>query len=88
MGAERGVSQGYMKALEFLKSQEFLPAVLVRGKGKTLFGRPSNSELKRWLLNGSVLINGVKPKPQDIIEYPIRQLIFFPDSKNRCTVVN
>lgn len=77
-----------MTALEFLRDFPYVPVTLVRGTGKEIYGRPSNSELKRWLMNGSVLINGVKPKPWDTITYPIRELIFFPDSPHRCTIYN
>jgi len=76
-----------MTAIEFLKEFPFLPTVLVRGEGKTLYGRPSNSELKRWLINGSVIINGVKPKPSDNVAYPIKEFVFFPDSKHRVTLM-
>lgn len=48
--------------------------------------KASNSDIRRWLENGSVLINGVKPKPRDIINFPLEQLIFFPNNpKKRCT---
>lgn len=50
-------------------------------------GPPSNGELRRWLNNGSVLINGVKPKPSDRIEYPVTQLVYFPKNPNKRTTV-
>jgi len=46
----------------------------------------SNSEKRRWLENGSVEINNAKPKPDDIITYPVTQLVFFPSS-NRITML-
>jgi hypothetical protein len=77
-----------MTALEYLKSFDYLP---VRNRQCARIGRgdvyhPSNSEIKRWLMNGSVIINGKKPKPWDEVIFPIKQLIFFADSKRgSCT---
>lgn len=39
---------------------------------------PSNGVLRRWLEQGAVIINGVRPKPKDKISFPIIQLVFFP----------
>ena len=75
-------------AFDFLKDFPFLPIVLMRGKGRSLYGRPSNSELKRWLNNGSVKINGkIITSVFEEINYPITQLIFFPkNDKTRTTI--
>lgn len=54
-------------------------------EGKTMLA--SNSERKRWLENGAVLINGKKPKPFDKMELPIIELVFFPNSKRKITMV-
>jgi hypothetical protein len=49
---------------------------------------PSKSEIRRWLDQGSVLINGKKPKTKDIVEMPVWQLVFFPKSdKKRATII-
>ena len=48
---------------------------------------PSKSEIKRWLNQSSVLINGKKPKAEEEIEFPITELVFFPKSKTRRTTV-
>lgn len=48
-------------------------------------GKASNSELKRWLQNKAVIINGVRPNFNDTIEFPIEQLILFP-KKSRITI--
>jgi hypothetical protein len=48
---------------------------------------PSNSEIMRWCNNGSVIINGKKPKANEIVEFPIKELIFFPKAKRRTTVI-
>lgn len=48
----------------------------------------SSSEKKRWLENGAVIINGKRCKPDDIVEFPISELVFFPNSeKRRCTMI-
>ena len=47
----------------------------------------SNSEIRRWLDAGAIIINGVTPKAKDEITFPITQLIFFPKSqRRRCTI--
>ena len=71
-----------MTAIEYLKSFPFLPP---SAEGKQV-GRPSNSELKRWLEKGSVIINGVRPKPHDELTFPITNLIFFTSGKRKCTM--
>ena len=77
-----------VNALEYLKSLPFLPVALKRGEGKEIYGRPSNSELSRWLNMGTVRINGKTPKTLEEISYPIWELIFFPKGKRRTTMVN
>ena len=63
-----------VKAIDFLSDMEFLPSSREGNK----LGRPSKSELKRWLEKGSVIINEEKPSPNDEVCYPIKSLIFFP----------
>lgn len=75
-----------MTAFEFLKSLEHLPITHV-GQDKTKFGRPSNSELWRWLKSKSIIINGKRPLPHDEITFPITQLIFFPNGIKRTTII-
>jgi hypothetical protein len=72
-----------MTALEYLQTFPYLTS-----KEGDKLGRPSNSELKRWLMKGSVIINGTKPKPWDTITFPIKELILCPNSPNRCTIVS
>lgn len=48
---------------------------------------PSKSEIKRWLNQSSILINGKKPKAEEDVEFPITELVFFPKSKTRKTSV-
>lgn len=47
----------------------------------------SGSEVRRWLKNKAVLINGQTPGPEDEVSFPINQLIFFPKSKRKTTVL-
>lgn len=46
---------------------------------------PSNSELRRWLQQKSVCVNGATPQPDDLIELPVKQLQYFPKSAKRRT---
>ena len=48
----------------------------------------SNAELKRWFEKGSIQINGVRPKPFDLIEFPIWQLIYHPEGNRKTTLVD
>ena len=41
-------------------------------------GIASNSELKRWFLNGAVVINGDRAKWNDTVKFPIYSMILFP----------
>ena len=73
-----------MRAIDYLKKLPYLPASVERGK----LGRPSNSELGRWLDNKSVIINGQTPRRTDEVVFPIESLIFFPRSKRKTTLWN
>lgn len=46
-------------------------------------GIASNSEKRRWLDNGAVLINGQAAKPDDYMSSfrPIKSLVFFPNGR-------
>lgn len=49
---------------------------------------PSNGEVKRWLQNGAVHINGKRIGPQDTVTREhVRSLVFFPASSRRTTVI-
>lgn len=72
-----------MTALQFLKGLPYLPASKERG----MAGRPSSQELRRWLERGCVLINGTYPKFTDEIEFPITQLVFFPNNSKMKTTM-
>ena len=72
-----------MTALEFLKElpRNWLPVNTDRG-----IHAPSNSDLWRWLKNGSVVINGLRPKPNDAVEFPVIEFVFFPKGR-RVTII-
>ena len=63
-------------AIDFLKWLKLGFSIPASREGKRL-GPPSNGEMRRWLTAGSVRINGERPKPGDIVTFPIRQLIYF-----------
>ena len=55
-------------------------------RGKT--APPSNGEVKRWLQNGAVQINGRRIGPEDpVIREHVQSLVFFPASTKRTTVI-
>lgn len=73
-----------MTALEFLLTlRPALPFSKERGR----VAPPSNGEVKRWLLNKAVSINGVRLAPGQDVQFPVTSLVFFPTSEtNRCTL--
>ena len=48
---------------------------------------PTNAEIKRWLDQGAVVINGIRPKAKDQINFPITSLVFFPKAPRKTTVI-
>jgi len=48
-------------------------------------GPASNSEIKRWLEQGSVRLNGLFPKPDWVFPAKVDDLVFFPGSKSQTT---
>lgn len=45
-------------------------------------GKASNSEIKRWIQNGAIVVNGNKPRDPFIeIEFPITSMILFPKGR-------
>jgi hypothetical protein len=73
-----------LKFLEVVRDEWRVPLHSREGHGVS---PASGSELRRWLEKGAILINGVYPKPQDAVKYPITQLVLHAKSKNRCTLV-
>lgn len=68
-------------AFSFLKTFDHLPMAF----NGELPIKASNSEIRRWLESGSVEINGEYPKPEDIIIFPVKSLVFFQSSKRKTT---
>ena len=48
-------------------------------------GKASNSEIKRWLQNKSIIVNGDRPNFDDEVIFPIESMVLFP-KKNRVTL--
>lgn len=46
----------------------------------------SNSELRRAIQNGSVLINTERVAVDEKIDFPVFSIVFFPKSSRKCTV--
>jgi hypothetical protein len=59
-----------------LKDAQAIPASRERQ------GVPTNSELRRWLDSGAVLINNMALSPVDGVEFPVVQCVFFPQSRH------
>ena len=49
-------------------------------------GKVTNSELKRWLQNQSVLLNGRRIKWNEEVDFPVKELVLFP-KKNKTTIL-
>ncbi len=71
-----------MTALKFLQTLPFVPMTM---KGNLPIVA-SGSERRRWLQSRSVRINGNFPQPEEEIEFPLTDLVFFPKSVRRCTM--
>lgn len=52
-------------------------------------GQPaSNSEVRRWIKNGSIRINNKQPRDiRDLVQFPVIQLSFFSKKKGKITVI-
>lgn len=49
--------------------------------------KASNSELQRWINQGSVIVNGETLKADELIDFPIFSVVLHPKSrKRRCTL--
>ena len=58
------------------------PSVEVPGK------KASNSELQRWIEQGSILFNGERVTPKEDMDFPLISVIMFPKSNvRRCTLL-
>lgn len=68
-----------MNAWKFLIELNDLCCFQTR-EGK-LAGKASNSEIKRWLQNGSVLVNGKRVRFDEELTFPIESLVLFPKGR-------
>lgn len=65
-----------MNAYQYLiQHRQYLPYNV----GKDHKGVASNSDIRRILNNHGVVINGQRPTEKDEIEFPVVQLVFFPN---------
>lgn len=71
-----------MTALDFIFHLGVIPMSIERKEEVA-----SRSEVRRWLNQQSVVINGKKPRAMDEIDMPVEQLVFFPKSQKRRTTV-
>ena len=70
-----------MNTLQFLKQFKNLPLSSEKPCSKT-----SNSELKRWIKGKSVLFNCETVNIDEEIDFPVHDIIFFPNGKRRTTI--
>lgn len=69
--------------LEFLISlRPALPMSRERSCAET-----SNSELRRWLRDQSVVLNGERVRADDLVDFPVTSLVFFPKSQKHRTTL-
>jgi hypothetical protein len=47
----------------------------------------SNGELRRHMQQGGVLVNGERIAPDELIDFPVFSLVFFPKSAARRTTL-
>lgn len=71
-----------MNAWQFLRDLHGVCSFQTR-EGKKV-GKASASELKRWVQNGALVINGEKVAWDEEIDFPISSVVLFP--KNPVTL--
>jgi hypothetical protein len=69
-----------MTAFEAVKMME---ALCVGFHSTEKHGMASNRELRQWLNDGAIAINGTKPKPNDDIGDSIHSFVLFPKHDNK-----
>ena len=74
-----------MTGWEFLRSLHDVCHFQTR-EGKKV-GRASSSELKRWLQNNVVLVNGESLKWNERMDFKINSVVLFPKSNGRITLL-
>ena len=78
-----------MNALQWLNSlRPALPLSIEQPPTRENQAQPmSNGELKRHMQQGGVLVNGEKVLPDEVIDFPVFSLVFFPKSVARRTTL-
>lgn len=71
-----------MNAWEFLRELHSVCSFQTKEGRKS--GKATASELKRWLQNGAVLINGERVEWNEKIDFPVFSMVLFP--KRRITL--
>ena len=74
-----------MKAIDFLIWLRDEVKCCPTSKEGAGLGMPSNGELRRWLKSKSVIVNGLHP--EQTVEWPITELVFFPSGKLKTTII-
>lgn len=78
-----------MNALQWLNSlRPALPLSIEQPPTKGKPAQPmSNGELKRHMQQGGVTVNVEKIAPDELIDFPVFSLVFFPKSAQRRTTL-
>jgi hypothetical protein len=74
---------GNMNALQWLNSLRPALPMSIEQPCKPM----SNGELKRHMQQGGVLVNGERIEPDELINFPVHSLVFFPKSAARRTTL-
>ena len=79
----------HVTALAWLNSlRPALPLSIEQPPSKDHSAQPmSNGELKRHMQQGGVLVNGERVAPDELIDFPVFALVFFPKSETRRTTL-
>lgn len=76
--------------MEHLKARQWLTELnkICQFVSREVPGRKaSNSELQRWIEQGSILFNGERVAKDELIDFPIISVVLFPKStKHKCTL--
>ena len=85
---QRGVRR-HATALAWLNSlRPALPLSIEQPPTKDNPAQPmSNGELKRHMQQGGVLVNGERIAPDELIDFPVFSLVFFPKAGKRSTLI-
>ena len=74
-----------MTGLSFLLSLHEVCIFQTREGKKT--GKASNSELRRWLQNKAVLVNGEALDWNEEMDFPVFSMVLFPKAEGRVTLL-